>query len=587
MSRPPMRPAPMALRPAARTAATLTLALLAACGGDRPGADEPRALALSSTVPFCEPVVAAVRAWYGEQAERHPLPDDPRYGGTVVVAGGGDLLGGLLSFTTADQTTQETELHLVHTTLLRLDADLAPRPYLAESWEVHDDDGGVTFRLRDDLYWHDGRPVTVDDVAFTFRRAMDPATGFTNSAWFHQMTPEGIEVVDERTIRFDYPPHAESLHPFANLPIMPVHLLGDVPPEELRDHPFATECPVGSGPYLFESMRAGDQWVLRANPGFPEALGGRPFLDRYVYRVITSSATRAGELAAGGVDVALSLEPADAPMVEGNPALRLAAIPSRSYAFVGWNTRLPQLSDARVRTALAMATDRGTLVETLRGAYGTVAETGIPDFHWAHDPDLVGPPHDPARARALLDEAGWVDRDGDGVRENADGLPLRIAMITNANTERESIGRVLVDQLAAVGVEVDFRVLDVGALQQRVMVPGARDFGALIMGFSPDFNIDETTFFHSDAVDHPFGWSALADPEIDRLLDTLPLIPSREEALPYWAEYQERIVEAQPFMYLYYSLRLNGVRAELAGVEFDRRGDLMEAARWYRDPAGR
>lgn len=577
----------MAIRPAVGSVAIGLVTVLAACGGDRGRAADPGPLALASTVAYCQPVVEAVRAYHAAEAARHPLPDDPRYGGTVVVAGGGDLLGGLNALATADQTTLETELYLVHTTLLRLDAELKLQPYLAESWVEGEGGRGVTFRLRDDVRWHDGRPVTVDDVAFTYRRAMDPATGFSNSAWFRAMSPDGIEVIDDRTIRFDYPPHAEALHPFAHLAIMPVHLLGDVAPEDYGDHPFATECPVGSGPYLFESMTPGDQWVLRGNPGFPEALGGRPFLDRYVYRVITSSSTRAGELAAGGVDVALALAPADAPLVEGSPRRRLVAIPSRSYTFVGWNTQLPELADPRVRTALALATDRVALVEALRGAYGTVAETGVPDFHWAHDPTLVGPTHDPDAARALLDEAGWTDRDGDGVRENSDGLLLRIALITNANAERESIGRVLVDQLAMVGVRVDFRVLDIGALQARVMVPGSRDFGALIMGFSPDFNIDETPFFHTASASHPFGWSVLADPEVDRLLDTLPLVAERARALPLWSAYQRRIIALQPFMYLYFSERLNGVVADLVGVDFDLRGDLVGAPRWHRGPEGR
>lgn len=577
----------MAHRRSAAPIAIGTLTLLAACGGDAPGAAEAGPLALASDVPFCQSVVEAVHAYYESESAANPMPDDPRYGGTVVVAGGGDLIGGLISLKTRDQTTQETELYLFHTSLLRLDADLALQPYLAESWEEEADGTGVTFRLREDMRWHDGEPVTAEDVAFTFDRAMDPAVEFVNDSWFHAMSRDRIEMVDEFTIRFTYPPHAESLHPFANLAIMPEHLLGDVPPEALGEHPFATECPVGSGPYLFESMRLGDQWTFRGNPGFPADLGGRPMIDRYVYRVITNSATRAGELAASGVDVALSLAPPDAPMVEGNSSLRLMAAPSRSYAFVAWNPGLPQLSDVRVRRALAMATDRSGVVQTLRGEYGSVAETGVPSFHWAYETGLDGPAYDPDAARALLEEAGWVDRDGDGVRENADGLPLRLEAMTNANTERESIGRVLADQLADVGVAFDFEVMEMGALQARVMSPGQRDFGAFIMGWAPDFNIDETTFFHTDATDHPYGWSALSDPELDRLLDTLPLIPTREEARPLWAEYQRRIVELQPFMYLYFSDRLNGVAGDLEGVEFDIRGDLMGVSSWYRNPDAR
>lgn len=577
----------MAHRRSAAPIAIGTLTLLAACGGDAPGAAEAGPLALASDVPFCQSVVEAVHAYYESESAANPMPDDPRYGGTVVVAGGGDLGGGLLTFTTSDQTTQETELHLVHSTLLRMGADLELAGYLAESWEEEPDGTGVTFRLRRDMRWHDGRSVTAADVAFTFERAMDPVVQFANAPWFDPFDRSGIEVVDDYTIRFAFEPHAEALQPFANLPIMPAHLLGTVPPAELAEHPFATECPVGSGPYLFESTTPGDRWVLRGNPGYPESLGGRPFLDRYVYRVITSSATRAGEVVAGGADVALALAPPDVPMVQDNPGVTLTVAPTRSYAFVGWNTALPQLSDARVRMAMALATDRRSLVRTLRGDDAILAETGVPAFHWAYDPTLEGPSYDPDGARALLDELGWEDRDGDGVREAADGTPLRFSVITNANNERESIGRILVDQLAEVGVAVDFEVLEMGSLQAQVTAVGQREFGGVILGFSTDFNIQESGFFHSRATELPYGWSALSDPELDRLLDTLPLIPTREEARPLWAEYQRRIVELQPFMYLYFSDRLNGVAGDLEGVEFDIRGDLMGVSSWYRNPDAR
>lgn len=565
-------------------AATLSL-LLAACGGEGTGRPDAPPFRLTATDPFCGPVVERVMAWYDEQASTHPVPDDDRYGGTVVVAGGGDLSGGLNGLTTRDQTTQETELHLVHVTLVRFDADRTARPYLAESWTLAEGGDAITFELRDDLRWHDGEPVTAHDVAFTVRQAMDPAVGFPNSGWFAVYDPAGIEVLDDHTVRFAFRPHAEAMDPWGSLSIMPEHLLGDVPPEALLEHPFGTECPVGAGPFLFESYRPGDQWVLRANPGFPEALGGRPFLDRYVYRVVTSAATRVAELTTGGIDVALGIDAPDADAVAGSGRAHLEVLEQRAFTFVGWNTRLPGLADARVRTAIAHALDRPTLVRTLRGEYGVVAETGVPAFHWAHDPSLVGPEYDPEAARILLESAGWTDGDGDGVRENAGGAELRFEVLTNVNPEREGIGRILRDQLGAVGIAVDFGALEMGTLQARVLTPGARDFGGFVLGWSHDFNINERDFFHSEAAEgHPYGWSGLADPELDRLLDTLPLIGDREAALPLWRAYQERIVELQPFTYLYFTRRLNGVHDGLRGVEMDLRGELVSVPRWHWAP---
>lgn len=571
-----------------RSTCVFAALVFAACGGDAPLQSDAGPLRLTSEVPFCGPVVEAVRAQYEAASEASAIPEDPRYGGTVTVAGGGDLIGGFNGLTTSDQTTQEMELHLVHVTLLTFDSERTPQPYLAESWQLDADGRGATIRLRDDMVWHDGQPVTADDVAFTLRRAMDPATGFPNSGWFAFYDPLGVEVVDQRTLRLAFEPHAEVLDPWGSLSIMPEHLLGEVPPDQLREHPFGMACPVGAGPYLFESYRPGDQWTLRANPAFPDGLGGRPCIDRYVYRVITNSATRAGELVAGGVDVALGLDPVDAsPLVE-RVDTRVQAFDQRAFTFVAWNPRLPGLSDARVRRAITTALDRASLVQTLRAGYGVVAETGIPASHWAHDPGLAAPAHDPEAAERLLDEAGWTDRDGDGVREDGEGNELRFEVITNANSEREGIGRILRDQLAQVGIAVDFRVVELGALQSRILAPGARDFAGFILGWAHDFNINERDFFHSDADQgHPYGWSAQSDPELDRLLDTLPSIRDRQAAAPLWRAYQERIVALQPFTYLYHPQRLNGLNSSLRGVEMDIRGELLSAPRWYWDPESR
>ena len=554
------------------------LGLAAGCGPE--GAPEQ--------VAFCAPVLERVAAYAEAQASAHPVPNDPRYGGTVVVAGGGDLTGGLNAFSTNDQTTQETELHLFHVTLVRFDEGRNPEPYLAESWTLEEDGTGATVRLRDDMTWHDGEPVTAEDVAFTFRTAMDPGVSFLNSGWFGPYDPEAIEVVDEHTVRLGFTPHSEVLDPWGSLPIMPAHLLADVAPDSLASHPFGTQCPVGAGPFLFEAYRPGDQWVLAANPGFPQDLGGRPFTDRYVYRVITNSTTRAAELAAGGVDVALGLEPVDAEAVTARDGVRLVSVDQRSFSFIGWNTRLPGLSDARVRTALTTALDREAITRTLLGDFGTVAETGVPGFHWAFDPTLKGPAFDPDRARAALQAAGWVDGDGDGVRENEAGDELRFALVTNPNSEREGIGRIVRDQLADVGVAVELGVQEMGTLQARVLTPGSRDFGGFIMGWSHDFNINERDFFHSEASDgHPYGWAGISDPALDRLLDTLPSIIERDSARPLWREYQERIIDLQPFTYLFFPQRLNGADGDLRGLEMDIRGELLSAARWYWDPASR
>src|SRR5690606_5639777 len=111
--------------------------------------------------------------------------------------------------------------------------------------------------------------------------------------------PDGIEVIDDFTVRFHLEPHADFLDPFRPVAILPEHLLGDVPHQQLRQHPYGTQCPVGNGPFVFAEHRPQERWVFEANPAFPEPLGGRPFVDRYVYRVIPEQTTLLTELLTG------------------------------------------------------------------------------------------------------------------------------------------------------------------------------------------------------------------------------------------------------------------------------------------------
>ena len=264
-----------------------------------------------------------------------------------MVGGAGELVGGMNALVSGLYESRQHQIFLNLMTLVQYDADLELRPYLAESWELSEDGRTVTFRIRDDVRWHDGEPTDAQDVVFTFLRATDPATGFPNAAYwrYYEQGEPGVEVLDSLTVRFHMRPHAQPLSPWASLAILPEHLLGDVPPEELHRHPFGTACPVGNGPFVFEEHRQDESWSFTANPRFPEELGGRPYVDRYVLRIIPEQTTLLTELLTGGIDVYVRLRirlpgwktpatcasspipPGSTPWWPGTPAFRSWRIP--------------------------------------------------------------------------------------------------------------------------------------------------------------------------------------------------------------------------------------------------------------------
>ena len=191
--------------------------------------------------------------------------------------------------------------------LVQYDENFQPTPYLARSWEINADTSALTFHLRDDIYWHDGVKTTAHDLKFAYDLAQDPATAFPNTAFWTNYGE--AEVVDSFTFRVEMRPHAEYLDPWRTFPPVPQHVLSGVAPAELRNHPFSTRSPLGNGPFRFTAREQGQSWTFEANPDFPAELGGRPYLDRIVYRSIPEPTTLLTELLTGRIDYYIAADP--------------------------------------------------------------------------------------------------------------------------------------------------------------------------------------------------------------------------------------------------------------------------------------
>lgn len=535
---------------------------------------------------FCGPVLERVDSFLGRYSLEEPR--DERYGGMAVVGTLADLFG-MSPRAAGDVGSAQHQGFVNLMTLIEFDEDLEFSPYLATSWELSEDRTELTFHLRDDVFWHDGQITTAQDVAFTYRTVVNPASQYPNPGFFLHYLPgeEAVEVLDDFTIRFRFHPHADILEVWRTLAILPEHLLGDVPPEDVATHPWGATCPVGNGPFRFVSHAPGESWVFEANPAFPEALGGRPYLDRYVYRVIPTHTTLLAELMTGGIDVYVQMLPNHAETASREEDLEVWSFPYPSIFFVAWNGRVPKLADPRVRRALTLGINREQIIEGVQGGDAVLLNSGVPPVHWAFDPALGDSLHyDPGQAMALLEEAGWQDRDGDGIREDAQGVPLRIDLVYNQNQERQQVGEVMRVQLRELGVDLQPRVMEFGAYMS-LITSQEKDFEGAFVTFETGFRLDERDLFHSEAVDGPWAFSGTADPELDRYLDTLQLIPDRDEAIPVWKEYQERILELQPYTFLYSAYRRDGVNRRLEGVVMDTRGDWASIRHWWIPPSAR
>ncbi|MDT8435632.1 MAG: ABC transporter substrate-binding protein [Gemmatimonadota bacterium] len=575
----PRRPLPSArrrpgsLRRSAAPPALLAALLLAAAGCDagRDAGDE------------APPPTSWGRGGDGAAAEARPrVPEEERYGGTVVVAGPGDLLT-MNPLIVADRPSLEHQIHLLHITLVAEGPGAEPLPRLAESWSFDARGDRVTFRLRDDVRWHDGHPVTARDVAFTWERAIDPAVPFANPAYFDAW--EAAEVLDEHTIRFTVRPRAHLLYGWMRTAILPEHILGDVPPEELERHPFGTTEPVGAGPFRFLRRVPGDRWVFEANPDFPEALGGRPYVDRYVYRQIPDGAVAEAELKRGRVHLLLDVTPDAAARLAADTAVAVAGFAAPEYAFIAWNTRRPPLTDPAVRRALTLAIDREGIREVVRGPYGRVLAGPVGRWHPAFDSTLAPLPFAPDSARTLLAAAGWTDSDGDGIRDR-DGRSFQFDLLHTPRDDWAQVAAIAQANLRDVGVEVSTRVREQAALVPLVTGPDRR-FDAFLVGWVRDVMLDDRDMFACDRPTSPFQFTGWCRPELDALLDSLQLVVGPDVQARLVARYGRMVAEAQPYTFLYDVESVLARRRELRGVRPDARAAILGAAEWWLEPRAR
>ncbi|MEE8550000.1 MAG: ABC transporter substrate-binding protein [Gemmatimonadota bacterium] len=518
----------------------------------------------------------AIGACSGERAVERAPAGDGSTGGTAIVAFNAEMQA-FNPLVNTDLNSIEVNTNMLFTPLIQYDDSFEPQPYLAADWEL--EPGGVTFHLNRDVRWHDGQPVTADDVKFTFDLAKTPETASVLSSVFLQHV-ESAEVIDSFSIRFDFShPHARPLDGFWWPPV-PKHLLSEVPPAQMIRADF-NRHPVGSGPFEFVRWDAGESIAFERNPDFPESLGGPPKLDRLIIRFITEATTLLSETLGGRVDVNGSMFAHQAHQVESSANLRVLSYPSREYYYIGWNTRNAVLRDPRVRRALTMAIDRQEIIDALVFGHGQLASSTIAPWHPAFT-DIEPLPHDIARAAALLAEAGWEDRDGDGVRENESGTPFRFTLMTNhENPVRVDIAQIVQAKLAKIGVAIDVRTLEWQTLISRHR---QREFDGVVQSWVLDnFRVDPFPLFHSSQANRPgsYNRSSLQDPRVDDLIEAATRATDDAESRALWADFSRALQEAQPFTFLMWLDEMAAVSDRLAGVQMDARGMLVNVSAWW------
>lgn len=508
-----------------------------------------------------------------------PTAEQPRRGAGTPATGDALVVGtigepsNLIPLLASDSSSHDVAGN-VFNGLVKYDRNLELTGDLAESWQVSPDGLTITFKLRRGVKWHDGAEFTSRDVLYTYRVTVDPKTPTAYAEDFKQV--KTAEAPDPYTFRVTYAkPFAPALASWG-MSILPAHLLEgkDITKSGLSRHP------VGTGPYRFKEWTAGQKLVLEA---FPDYFEGRPYIDRYIYRIIPDTSTMYLELKAGGLDM-MGLTPVQyarqTDTTEFRARFNKFRYPASAYTYLGYNLGNPLFADRRVRQAIACAINKEELIHGVLLGLGQVARGPFKPGTWAHNPGVNDFGYDPVRAKALLAEAGWRETGPNGILMK-DGKPFSFTILTNqGNDQRLKTAQIIQRRLAKVGIDVKIRVLEWASLLTNFI--DKRNFDALIMGWTIPQDPDIFDVWHSSKTGpKELNFIGFRNAEVDRLIEEGRRTFDQEKRRRCYWRIQEILAREQPYTFLYVPDALPAVNARFRGIEPAPAGIMHNIIRWY------
>ncbi len=480
-------------------------------------------------------------------------------GGTLVDAMSGEPSG--LIAMIAGESSASTIASNIFNSLLKYDKNLELTGELAQSWDVSADQKTITFHLKPNLKWADGKSLTSDDILFTWQLVTDDKTRTPYGADYKLV--KKAEAPDPETFKVTYAqPYAPALDSWSGLHILPKHLLEG---QDINNTPFARN-PVGSHYYQLDQWKKGESISLKRNVN---ATQGQAKIDHLVSRIIPDRAAQFLELMADNID-SMSLNSIQyARIFPSRPDLtsKIAQYKElgNSYTYLGFNLKRKPFDDVRVRQAINYAIDKQEIIDgVLLGLGLPVASPYKPGTRWSN-PELHPYPYDPKKAIALLKEAGFEDHDHDGILDK-DGQPLSFEILTNQNKEREMSAVLVQRRLKEIGIDVKIRVVEWATFISRFIKTG--DFNVVLLGWGLGLEPDQFNIWHSSQqAPGQFNFIGYNNPTVDKLLEDGRMELNPDKRMKIYHEFAKILLEDSPVVYLFAGYGLPAIHKRVKGID--------------------
>lgn len=450
---------------------------------------------------------------------------------------------------------------LAHRGLMRLDKQGRVVPDLAQDWSVTD--GRIyRFQLAPNQFWQDGRPITADDVIFSYSVLQDPTLADIPglpSLW-RSVT---VEKLDDLTVQITLP---QPFAPFLDLTtvgLLPAHIYRDVPAKELVTKPLDGDL-IGAGP-MRVAERSAELTRLEPSAFSP---GAAPYISAMEFHFYPDYASVVAAFDAQEIDGLSSILPPDIKAAAGRDDVQLFSSIESGYENVLLNVNNPNapfFQDRKLRQGLLYAIDRDALIRDGLAGQGVVANSLFSPEHWAYNNEVPVYSYDPLRAGQLFDETGWVDSDGDGVRDK-DGKAFAFLLLVKDDNLHRQIGESLVADWAKVGVKAELQPVSFSGLVADFLVP--RTFEAALTDWNQVGDPDPFPQWHSSQIagngQNYAGWQ---NAEADALMEQARQTTDENRRRELYAQYQDIFAEELPSLPLFHPLYTYGVSTRVHNVQ--------------------
>lgn len=457
------------------------------------------------------------------------------------------------------------------------DADTGEyKPLLAESWDISEDGLTIEYTLRDNIHFSDNTPITTDDVIFSFSLIKNPDIDNAHLAnYFEDVV--SCEKSGERKVLFTMSQvYFKSLEITGSMAIVPKHIYNFTDAKEFNEH---RTNPIGSGPYVFDKWNVGSSISLVRNENY---WAEKPRIKKLVYKIITNdlaaiSAMRSKQLDLVGTtpEQFLKLSQEDEILKDFRTIEYWKA--SGGYSYIGWNMDTDFFSDRRVRRAMTMLVDR----ESIRvNIYKSMAKTvSGPFYHNSpqYNQNITPLKFDPSAAIALLEEAGWKDTDGDGIRDK-NGKPFKFRFLMPSGRDAlEQILKLLKDQFAQVGIELVPDTYEWSVFVQKLM---EKDFDAITLAWTGSMESDPYQIWHSSQCEGGgSNRTAFKNAEADKLIEDARRTLDKDKRNEFYHQLHQILHDEQPYTFMFATPGLGFVSDRFENVKVYKLG--MNSHEWY------